>query len=105
VNQDKMKRGEATDESVFEEMEENGELVINNQSTWFRKQHPALRATFGTFGSCGYIICYVIELLRFCRNVITHAGQHPDAMELVLGAREPSQLQLLEHFSKQFSFF
>jgi uncharacterized ubiquitin-like protein YukD len=86
-------------------LEENAEIVIENQGAWFQKLHPSLQTSYGSFGAQGYIICFVIELLRFCRNVIAHAGQNPEIMEQALGTGEPSNEQIFYYFSTRWPLF
>jgi hypothetical protein len=104
-NQEKVKAGEPTDDTVFNQLEENAELVIGGQGAWFEELDPPLQQEYGMFGTYGYVICFVIELLRLTRNIFAHSNQNPDAMEKALGTNTPSHEQIYEYFSKKFSFF
>jgi hypothetical protein len=105
TNQEKAKTGEATDEKIFNELEENAESLFGNQGTWFQNLHPSLKSAYGTFGAYGYIICLVSELMRFSRNIFAHAGQNPKAMEQTLGTRKPSNEQIFNYFAARFPLF
>ena len=103
-NREKLAKGEATDETIFSDLEENPELLMGDQISWFYGLDCHLQKEFCLYGA-GYNIASFADLLRFIRNLVAHAGQNPHTIMEVFGKSHVSSEEIFDYFSEKFPHF